>query len=645
MGASLRSFGNLFRVKKYLALAGATAATLIGGTVTFFGHLDALQARYEKWSRDSEYERTLRRPYPGLLTSKDIEGWSSGRLQLAELQIDAYLGRLKSSPSWIKQCLRDPAIFPKDYGSQYNDRLDLEETYIDRSNREIIRQRLDKIQADKIEDADIYRTPDPFARLLKRASVQLLSAYKESEIAILDKAELYLLRNAIYGQHGYKFDTPKLRKFANRRGWSAASATFKTADVSPLEVCNAYFLEQVHPIKELGALGRGVLIRKPDSPLFPAFLKPWLCTCLGQAKFAMECRESVSDPRDEFHDFVDLIVEFQVGQAIEVEWSFLDSRYVSPADFDHFKRHQDKLVSAAVDFNAQLHKVFQSRNVALVAAQHNRRGVYWGAKLTLSADALQQLASDPTFLREATSGMCNGIRDVLELAGPFIPRTVGLVAARVDPSQPTLEIYDKPIVFDDLRIKLTKEYVLRHYGVVEPGIDLRPVLIVVDWTDTATLEQAYEKFRPSLLPASRKSAAAPDGEVNYSAHYLIDRDGTVFSLMKDFEIARHTVGLDRQALAIANVGSATVALTPAQAEATAQLVRFLTKKYGAISVLIGASEYGPFVGTSLWEEKDPLLKPDPSGPSAEFLRRLRARLSDVRLRSTPEPTGDGSRAP
>ena len=628
-------FRSLSRLRKLLAIAVAALATAAGGTVTLVANLDALQARYQKWHHDWDYQNTLRRPYPDLLTDKDIEGWSSGRLQLALFQIDGYLGRLKSSPAWIKQCLRDRDIFPENYASQYNDRLDLEETYIDRSNKETIRHRMDRIQINKVEDADIYRTPDPFARLLKRASVQLLSAYKELEISILDKSELYLLRNAIFGQHGYKFDTPKLRKFANRKGWSAASASFKTDDVSGLEMCNAYFLEEVHPIKELGSLGRGVLIRQPDSPLFPAFLKPWLCTCLGQPKFAIECRQSSSNAREEFHDFVDLVVDFQVGETVRVEWTFLDNRYVSPADLDHFKANQDKFISTAVDFNAALHKVFRSRNVTLVASQDDQRGAYWGVKLTLPQDALQQLASDPTFLQEATAGMCNGIRDALELTGPFIPRTVGLIAARVDPAQPTLEIYDKPIVFDDLRIKLTKEYVLRHYGVAGPGIELRPVLIVINWTDTATLQEAYEKFRPSMLPKSQNPATGLGGEVNYSAHYLIDRDGTVFNLMKDFEIARHMVGLDRQALGIANVGSADVPLTPAQAEATAQLVRFLAKKYELISFLIGASEYGPFVGTPLWEEKDPLLKPAPSGPTAGFLRQMRERLADTTLRSTP----------
>jgi hypothetical protein len=313
----------------------------------------------------------------------------------------------------------------------------------------MIRQRIDQIQIGKSEDAEIYKTPDPFARLLKRASVQLLSSYKESEISSLDKSELYLLRNAIYAQRGHEFKTPKLRKFANRRGWNFASASFKTQALSAVEVCNAYFLDEVHPIREHGALGRGVLIRRSDSPKFPAFLKPGLCVCLGQRKFAIECRESASDARDEFHDFVDLVIDFRVGQAGRVEWTFLDNQSVSPADLNHFKAHQDKFISAAADFNASLHKVFRSRNIALVASQDDQRGAYWGTKLTLSEDALQQLASDPTFLRETTASICKGVRDALELTGPFIPTTVDLTATRVDPSQPKLEIYDKPIAFDD----------------------------------------------------------------------------------------------------------------------------------------------------------------------------------------------------
>ena len=105
--------------------------------------------------------------------------------------------------------------------------------------------------------------------------------------------------------------------------------------------------------------------------------------------------------------------------------------------------------------------------------------------------------------------------------------------------------------------------------------------------------------------------------------------------MKDFEIARHMIGLDRQAVAIANVGSANVPLTPAQAQATAQLVRFLTRKYESISFLIGASEYETFLGTYLWEEKDPLLKPIASGPGPTFLGEVRGRLPDIALRSAP----------
>jgi hypothetical protein len=124
------SFRNLFRLRKHGAIAIAAVTALIGGTATLVTNMDALQGRYQKWARDREYQNTLHRPFPDLLTNKDIEGWSSGQLQLAEFQIDGYLGRLKSSPPWIKHCLRERSIFPKNYASQYNDRLELDETYI-----------------------------------------------------------------------------------------------------------------------------------------------------------------------------------------------------------------------------------------------------------------------------------------------------------------------------------------------------------------------------------------------------------------------------------------------------------------------------------------------------------------------------------
>jgi hypothetical protein len=405
--------------------------------------------------------------------------------------------------------------------------------------------------------------------------------------------------------------------------------------LSEVEKCNAFFLEDMHPQKELGALGRGVLIRQTDSPTFVPLLKPMLCTCLGQSKSAIDCHESALDPSDEFRDHVDLVLEIEAGDAVRVDWTFLDPQYVVPPDLPVFQANRYRFIAAAVDLSATLHQTFRARNFSVAVSQDMRRSSYWGAKVTLSPEAIRQLSSDPSFLKDTATNMCTAIRESLEMTGPYIPRTVDLVSAKPDPAQPSLAIFDRPIVFDDLRTRLTKEYITRNYGVRGPGTELNPSMIVVDWTDTADLDAAYEKFKPSVLPGSRKSFSAREGMVNFAVHYLIDRDGTVYSLMKDVEIARSLVGLDRHAVAVAVVGSGAAPPTASQAQAAGQLVRFLTKKFKAIKFMIGASEYQPFVGTALWEEKDPQVRPVAAGPGREFLDDLRSRLGDVALQSKP----------
>jgi hypothetical protein len=627
-------FGGALSLEKRVVVAGGALFGLAAAITAFIANVDTLQSRFEKWNRDRHYVNALRRPYPNLLTENDIKTWSSGRMKLALHQIDGYLGRERSAPSWLKSCLTSPSVFKSDYQTQFNERLELDESYIDKENKELLQRRIDTYDVLKTEDAEIFGIPDPFDRLLKRSSVQLLADYKDTEIASLDKAELYLLRNAIYGQYGFVFDTPKLRKLANRRGWSAKSPSFTMDRLSEVEKCNAFFLQQVYPQKELGALGRGVMIRPTGSSSLLPLLKPMLCTCLGGRKSAIDCHDGHLDSASEFREHVDLLLDLETGDSVRVDWTFLDPRYVVPPDVDDFKANQFRFMAAAVDFSASLYKTFRPHNLSVAGSQDINLGSYWGAKLTLSPDAVQQLASDPSFLHDTATAMCTGIRGALDQIGPYIPRTVDLVSVKPDPSQPALAIYDKPIVFDDLRTKLTQDYITQHYAIAGPGTELIPAMIVVNWTDTADIDAAYEKYRPSVLPGSQ-GPATPEGIVNPSVHYLVDRDGTLFSLMKDVIVARQIVGLDRHALAIAAVGTASAPPTPAQAQTTAQLVRYLVKKFGKIEFLIGESEYQPFVGTPWWEEKNPQLKPTEAGPGKEFLDDLRSRIPDLKLRSAP----------
>src|SRR5207244_593100 len=154
----------------------------------------------------------------------------------------------------------------------------------------------------------------------------------------LDKAELYLLRNAIYARHGYPFNTAKLSKFANRMGWTRPATSRKP--LSQIEICNAFFLQQLHPNQELGSLGmicnafflqqlhpnqelgslgRGVLIRDSASGEVSNYVKPAICACLAQPSRHIDCqRHPGRNDRADFHDFVDLIIELEAGPSNKV---------------------------------------------------------------------------------------------------------------------------------------------------------------------------------------------------------------------------------------------------------------------------------------------------------------------------------------
>ena len=128
------------------------------------------------------------------------------------------------------------------------------------------------------------------------------------------------------------------------------------------------------------------------------------------------------------------------------------------------------------------------------------------------------------------------------------------------------------------------------------------------------------------------------GQLNVSAHYLVDRDGTIYKLMPDHWMARHVIGLNHYAIGIENVGGlhSKPHLTAAQAQADADLIIFLKNKYPSIHYLIGHMEYLKFRRTSLWLEKDIHYQTIKSDPGEAFMRRVReivggAAIVNIRL--------------
>ncbi len=199
-----------------------------------------------------------------------------------------------------------------------------------------------------------------------------------------------------------------------------------------------------------------------------------------------------------------------------------------------------------------------------------------------------------------------------------------LIALFLQTSAFSFSIIQKPIIFDDTRKKLTLEYIKAHYGIDTDSIVIKPTMIVLHWTELATLKESFDEFYPTHLGSNRADIAS-SGELNTSVPYLVDRDGTIYQLMPDNWMARHVIGLNYSSIGIENVGGVNSIddLTEAQAESDAYLVRMLQKKYPDIKYLIGHYEYLNYKNTPLWLEKDSNYHTDKKDPGKDFVDKVK----------------------
>ncbi|MBI5014311.1 MAG: N-acetylmuramoyl-L-alanine amidase [Deltaproteobacteria bacterium] len=193
-----------------------------------------------------------------------------------------------------------------------------------------------------------------------------------------------------------------------------------------------------------------------------------------------------------------------------------------------------------------------------------------------------------------------------------------------------LRIVDRPIPFGERRRALTLEYLRQHVDPTASDIALDPRAVVIHWTASPTLPSVLAAFTPDELPPGRPELRR-GGRVNVSAHFAVDRDGTVYRLVPETWTARHTIGLNRVAIGIENVGGPAWPLTDAQLAADARLVRDLVARHPGIRMLLGHREYGRLRGTPLWEERDPGYFTGKEDPGAKFMERLRREVADLEL--------------
>ncbi|MEZ4810943.1 MAG: peptidoglycan recognition family protein [Allomuricauda sp.] len=191
-----------------------------------------------------------------------------------------------------------------------------------------------------------------------------------------------------------------------------------------------------------------------------------------------------------------------------------------------------------------------------------------------------------------------------------------------------------PIIFDEQRIELTKEYLSQRYGLEQETPEIVPRMIVLHWTAIPTLKKSFEAFNRSTLPNWRPDIESVSG-LNVSAHFLVDRDGTIYQLMPETTMARHTIGLNHCAIGIENVGGTPeTPLTRKQLKANIFLVDYLASKYN-IEYLIGHQEYTLFEGHPLWLEVDDGYRTTKTDPGMDFMEKVRKATKKFNFKPVP----------
>ena len=147
-------------------------------------------------------------------------------------------------------------------------------------------------------------------------------------------------------------------------------------------------------------------------------------------------------------------------------------------------------------------------------------------------------------------------------------------------------IVQRPIPFGSKRREEMRAYALRHYGIDD--FHLRnPKVIVEHYTATDTLQAAYATFANDV----------PDAELHElpgtCAHFIVDKDGTIYQLVALTIMCRHTVGLNWTAFGIEQVGlnAREIVNRPAQYTSVLRLTAWLRCRYAiALRNVIGHDE-------------------------------------------------------
>ena len=160
------------------------------------------------------------------------------------------------------------------------------------------------------------------------------------------------------------------------------------------------------------------------------------------------------------------------------------------------------------------------------------------------------------------------------------------VSSRPVANAPRPHIVTKLIPFGAKRRAEMAAYAKRHYGIDRWRLE-HPHMIVEHYTASDSFLSTYSAF----------ARDTPDPELGElpgtCAHFVIDRDGTIYQLVPLTTICRHTVGLNWTAIGIEHVGTsdASILSNPRQLASSLSLTLWLMHRYGiSLPNVIGHNE-------------------------------------------------------
>lgn len=138
-------------------------------------------------------------------------------------------------------------------------------------------------------------------------------------------------------------------------------------------------------------------------------------------------------------------------------------------------------------------------------------------------------------------------------------------------------IVAKPIDFGATRQAEMADYSQRHYG--EHTVRLSPKVVLLHYTAGGSWQSAWNYFAQDAADPEYHELPGP------VAHFIVDKDGTIYQLLPTDKRGRHVVGLNHRAIGIEFVQEAgstaeeQILGRRAQRDAGLALVRYLMARY------------------------------------------------------------------